>query len=96
MAVGIGWVLRVHRGPRGRWTFEVVSSNVCGSSEQPVPRASRYEQDALPDLGRACGHHIIETIGVGAGFASAKNGLDFAGRLTDIRTFAEEAGAGRS
>ena len=39
--------------------------------------------------------YAIETIGVGAGFASAKSVLDFAGRLTGIRTFAEKAGGGK-
>ena len=51
------------------------------------------EYDALPDIGHACGHNIIATAGLGAGWLQLwlKNG----GSLRILGTPAEEGGGGK-
>ncbi len=53
------------------------------------------EYDALPDVGHACGHNIIATVGAGAGILAAGVVDDLDGRLVVIGTPAEEAGGGK-
>lgn len=53
------------------------------------------EYDALPEIGHACGHHLIAAMGVGAGVALA-NMLDvYEGEISIIGTPAEETGDGK-
>ncbi|KAK7108868.1 xaa-Arg dipeptidase-like [Littorina saxatilis] len=57
------------------------------------------EYDALPEIGHACGHNLIATVGVAAslGIQAALQSPDFQGkgRLTVVGTPAEEAGGGK-
>jgi len=53
------------------------------------------EYDALPGLGHACGHNVIATMGVGAGFALAPLMRELDGTLLMIGTPAEEGGGGK-
>ena len=53
------------------------------------------EYDALPGLGHACGHNVIATMGVGAGFALAPLMSELDGTLLVLGTPAEEGGGGK-
>ena len=53
------------------------------------------EYDALPEIGHACGHNVIATMGAGAAFALAPLMADLPGTLTVIGTPAEEGGGGK-
>lgn len=53
------------------------------------------EYDALPDVGHACGHNIIATIGLGAALALRELGDDLPGRVRWLGTPAEERGCGK-
>lgn len=55
------------------------------------------EYDALPEVGHACGHHLIAAMSVGAGVALAASILDtYQGEISIIGTPAEETGEGKS
>jgi amidohydrolase len=53
------------------------------------------EYDALPDIGHACGHNVIGTIGIGAGLAAASVAAGLGGRVTVLGCPAEEGGGGK-
>lgn len=55
------------------------------------------EDDALPNIGHACGHNLIATSSIGAflGAATALRESGFAGRIRLLGTPAEEGGGGK-
>lgn len=53
------------------------------------------EYDALPDIGHACGHNIIATVGAGAGILAGSVVDELDGRLVVVGTPAEESGGGK-
>ncbi|WP_033017754.1 M20/M25/M40 family metallo-hydrolase, partial [Streptomyces rimosus] len=53
------------------------------------------EYDALPDLGHACGHHLIAAAGAGAAIALAAVADDLGLRVKALGTPAEESGGGK-
>src|SRR5574342_290091 len=71
-------------------------ASIEGSGPGPTV-AIMAEYDALPNIGHACGHHVIATAGTGAGgaIAAALRTLPFPGRIQVIGTPAEEGGAGK-
>lgn len=82
----------VERGVAGLSTAFVARREGRG----PGPRiAVLAEYDALPGLGHACGHNVIATMGVGAGFALAPLMDELDGTLYVIGTPAEEGGGGK-
>ncbi|MFN0072889.1 MAG: M20 family metallopeptidase [Chloroflexota bacterium] len=63
---------------------------------QPGPTiAILAEYDALPGIGHGCGHNIIATSALGAGWALRRSDTPFAGRIQIIGTPAEEGGGGK-
>ncbi len=64
-----------------------------GSSGPQVVVCAEY--DALPSIGHACGHNIIATAALGAGFALAPMADDLGIRLTVLGTPAEENFGGK-
>jgi amidohydrolase len=66
-------------------------------SGRPGPTVALLcEYDALPELGHACGHNLIATMGVGAAFGLAPHRAELRGRLVVIGTPAEEGGGGKA
>ena len=53
------------------------------------------EYDALPELGHACGHNIIATMGVGAAAILSSLASEIPGKILSIGTPAEEGGGGK-
>jgi metal-dependent amidase/aminoacylase/carboxypeptidase family protein len=55
------------------------------------------EYDALPDVGHACGHHLIAAAGISAflGIAHALKSYGIPGRVQLLGTPAEESGGGK-
>lgn len=81
-----------------------VTAGVGGVDTAFVARAGRgpgpcvavlCEYDALPDIGHACGHNVIATVGAGAGIAASGVVDALGGRLVVIGCPAEESGGGK-
>ncbi len=53
------------------------------------------EYDALPEVGQACGHHLIAATALGAGLVLAELADDLGVRVTVLGTPAEETGGGK-
>ena len=55
------------------------------------------EYDALPEVGHACGHHLIATAGISAfiGLSSVLKARGIPGRVQLLGTPAEESGGGK-
>jgi amidohydrolase len=83
---------RVERGVGGLPT--AFRADMIGRGEGPTI-AFLSEYDALPEIGHACGHNVIATIGAGAGLALAPLMAELPGRISVIGTPAEEGGAGK-
>jgi len=66
--------------------FQAIISS--GSDEPHIAILAEY--DALPDLGHACGHNLIATAALGAGFAITQTMPPIKGRVSIIGTPAEE------
>lgn len=82
---------RVERGVAGMPTAFVARA---GSGDRPRV-ALLLEYDALPELGHACGHHLIAAAGLGAGLAVRAALPQLAGTLMVVGTPAEESGGGK-
>lgn len=83
---------RVERGVGGLPT--AFRATLAGSGPGPNV-AVLCEYDALPEIGHACGHNVIATMGAGAAFALAPAMADLPGTLTVLGTPAEEGGGGK-
>ncbi len=83
---------KVHRGVADLPT--AFRAEVAGGRSGPAV-AILAEYDALPEIGHACGHNLICTAALGAGFglAAAKDHLP--GRTVVLGTPAEEGGGGK-
>lgn len=69
-----------------------------GSSTNGPTIAILAEYDALPDVGHACGHHLIAAAATGAFLAlrrAVADGLTLAGRVLLLGTPAEEGASGK-
>src|SRR5262245_10669874 len=53
------------------------------------------EYDALPGIGHACGHNVIDAAGLGAGLAAAALADELGGQVLVVGTPAEEGGGGK-
>ena len=89
---------RVERGVGGLPT--AFRATLPGAGSGPAPAAGPNvailcEYDALPEIGHACGHNVIATMGAGAAFALAPLMAELPGTLTVIGTPAEEGGGGK-
>ncbi len=83
----------VERGAGGLET--AFKGEVWGRAGDGPAVAFISEYDALPDLGHACGHNIIATMGVGAAAALAGLAGELPGRILSVGTPAEEGGGGK-
>ena len=82
----------VERGAGGLPTAFKGTKN--GNAEGPAI-AIVSEYDALKDLGHACGHNIIATMGIGAAAAVAELSREISGVIVSMGTPAEEGGGGK-
>ncbi len=78
---------------RGAFGLPTALAAEFGEGDHAVAVLSEY--DALPDVGHACGHNIIATIGLGAALALRDLGADLPGRIRWLGTPAEERGCGK-
>ena len=78
----------VERGVAG---LETAFTAVKQGGEAGPHLAFLAEYDALPELGHACGHNLIATVGLAAGLALAQALGRFKGRISVMGTPAEEA-----
>lgn len=88
------WGFNVETGLGGMGTSFVASF----SRGEPGPTiAFLSEYDALPELGHGCGHNLIATIGLGAGYGLSRvmREYDLPGTVQVIGTPAEEGGGGK-
>jgi metal-dependent amidase/aminoacylase/carboxypeptidase family protein len=71
--------------------FEVVS----GEGGRLISINAEY--DALPEIGHACGHHLIAAVGISAflGLSAALKARGIPGRVQLLGTPAEESGGGK-
>ena len=87
-------VLERH-GLAERGVYDLETSFRCEIGDGGPAVAILSEYDALPELGHACGHNLIATMGLGAALGLAKIG-EFGGRVRYLGTPAEENGAGKA
>jgi amidohydrolase len=78
---------------RGAYGLETAFSASFGREGATVALVSEY--DALPDVGHACGHNIIATIGLGATLALHRLADRLPGNVRYVGTPAEERGCGK-
>ena len=83
--------LEVETGTCG---LETAFASDFGAEDEPCV-ALLAEDDALPEIGHACGHPLLATAGVGAGLALFALGDQLPGRVRVLGTPAEERGAGK-
>lgn len=83
---------KVHRGVADLPT--AFRAEVGGGRPGPAV-AILAEYDALPEIGHACGHNLICTAALGAGFGLAAAKDDLPGRTVVLGTPAEEGGGGK-
>jgi amidohydrolase len=81
----------VERGAAGMDTAFVARTGTGG----PPRVALLLEYDALPEIGHACGHHLIATAGLGAGLALRTALAGVEGTVLVVGTPAEESGGGK-
>jgi amidohydrolase len=79
---------------KGLAGLETAFRATCGNQAGPTI-AILAEYDALAGLGHACGHNLIASAAVGAGFALASLVPPVPGRIQVIGTPAEEGGGGK-
>ncbi len=85
-----GWGFRVEYPAYG---LETAFAARVGTSGPEVVICAEY--DALPGVGQACGHNIIATAALGAGYALAPLADELGFRLTVLGTPAEERFGGK-
>ncbi|CAM5315544.1 MULTISPECIES: amidohydrolase [Streptomyces] len=84
--------LTVERGTAG---LPTAFTATAGPSGADLTVGLCLEYDALPDLGHACGHHLIAAAGAGAAIALAAVADDLGLRVKALGTPAEESGGGK-
>ncbi|WP_030678732.1 amidohydrolase [Streptomyces rimosus] len=84
--------LAVERGTAG---LPTAFTATAGPSDADLTVGLCLEYDALPDLGHACGHHLIAAAGAGAAIALSAVADDLGLRVKALGTPAEESGGGK-
>ncbi|MEU2790237.1 amidohydrolase [Streptomyces sp. NPDC007100] len=84
--------LEVERGTAG---LPTAFTATAGPADADLTVGLCLEYDALPDLGHACGHHLIAAAGAGAAIALAAVADDLGLRVKALGTPAEESGGGK-
>lgn len=76
--------------------YDIPTAFVARAGSGPGPTvAILCEYDALPEIGHACGHNVIATVGAGAGILASRVVDELGGRLVVMGCPAEEAGGGK-